>query len=200
MKALLPFFLSAALAAGEPAGQKNPTDPTDPTDQKKTTETTETGEPAPAEDHDKEMSAAMAKARETFPAAAAEAAKASLSLLPGIDSFLAKALFTGGGENPASEHLWIKHLSYDPASKTIAATLASSSPALPALRKGQQVTLPLARLSDWLLVRQGTAEGAFTVRLLRSRMTPAEREEHDARYPFDFPDPEEEPADPANTF
>ena len=44
----------------------------------------------------------------------------------------------------------------------------------------------LGRLSDWFYVVGDNAVGAFTVRLLRTRMTAEQRRAHDSHYPFRF--------------
>ncbi|MCI0359197.1 MAG: DUF2314 domain-containing protein [Planctomycetaceae bacterium] len=54
------------------------------------------------------------------------------------------------------------------------------------MQAGSLVSFPLERLSDWLYVVDGKAYGAFTVRLLRSRMSDEEKQEHDSHYPFEF--------------
>jgi uncharacterized protein YegJ (DUF2314 family) len=48
------------------------------------------------------------------------------------------------------------------------------------------VRFQLDRVSDWLVASNGMARGAYTVQLLRKRMTDSERREHDSAYPFRF--------------
>ena len=49
--------------------------------------------------------------------------------------------------------------------------------------------LPLGGISDWMYCIRDHVYGAFTVNLMRSRMNPNERAEHDAAWGLDFGDP-----------
>jgi uncharacterized protein YegJ (DUF2314 family) len=48
------------------------------------------------------------------------------------------------------------------------------------------VTFTDKDITDWLMIREGKAVGAYTVQVLRKRMSSQERAEHDAGYPFKF--------------
>lgn len=47
----------------------------------------------------------------------------------------------------------------------------------------------LSEVSDWMFAIEGKAYGAFTVNLLRSRMSPSERIDHDNAWQLDFGNP-----------
>ena len=49
--------------------------------------------------------------------------------------------------------------------------------------------MPLSEITDWMYVISGQAFGGHTVNLMRSRMSAAERKEHDAAWGLDFGDP-----------
>jgi uncharacterized protein YegJ (DUF2314 family) len=48
------------------------------------------------------------------------------------------------------------------------------------LKLGQEVLVPLERVSDWMAVDDGTLVGGFTLRVLRDRMPADERAAFDA--------------------
>ena len=64
--------------------------------------------------------------------------------------------------------------------------LLSKPASLKSVQVGQEVRFAPERITDWLCVEQGKAKGAYTVQLLRQRMTEEERREHDQSYPFSF--------------
>ena len=59
---------------------------------------------------------------------------------------------------------------------------------LKTVKAGDSVQMPLGSISDWMYAIEGEVYGAFTVNLLRSRMTPREREEHDNAWGLNFGD------------
>jgi uncharacterized protein YegJ (DUF2314 family) len=49
---------------------------------------------------------------------------------------------------------------------------------------GDSVVVTLSQVSDWLAVDGGRLIGGYSIRLLRSRMSPADREAFDSQVPF----------------
>jgi uncharacterized protein YegJ (DUF2314 family) len=128
---------------------------------------------------DAEMNAAIAQAQETLPTFWSRRQEEG-------DRFtgLLKVYFTDVGDEDAGEHMWVQvteHLS----DETVG-TLLSEPIWLKSVKGGETVRFPDKRITDWLYVQDGRAQGAFTIYLLRKRMTPDERREHDANYPFAF--------------
>ncbi|HUG10902.1 MAG TPA: DUF2314 domain-containing protein [Opitutaceae bacterium] len=128
---------------------------------------------------DPEMNAAIARAQETLPTFWAKRDEVR-------DRFtgLLKVYFTDVGDEDAREHMWVAVTEHRP-DETIG-TLLSEPIWLESVKGGDTVRFPDMRITDWLFVQDGRAQGAFTIRLLRTRMTPGERKAHDANYPFAF--------------
>lgn len=128
-------------------------------------------------ENDKEMNAAMEKARETFPEFIKVIDKESIPAM-------IKAYFDDSGAFEDGEHMWVTNIRID--GKIINGVLSSSPITVKKVKMGDKVSFPLKRLSDWLYVKNGKAYGAYTVNLLRNRMTEYERIQHDNNYPFKF--------------
>ncbi len=139
----------------------------------------------PVQSDDSEMNAAMQTAREKFPEFWREVSADYKRGIPALGGSMVKAYFDDPGGTPqGGEHMWVREVEYD--GKVITGTLADAPRHLRSIRSGEQVTFPIERLSDWFYVDGGKAIGAFTVRVLRSRMSDQERKEHDSQYPFRF--------------
>jgi len=82
------------------------------------------------------------------------------------------------------EHLWVRRIDFKDGS--ISGLLASSPQRVKSVKPGQTVSFPIERVSDWFYVLNGKIVGAFTIRLLRERMTFEERAAYDRGYPFSF--------------
>jgi uncharacterized protein YegJ (DUF2314 family) len=118
----------------------------------------------------REMGAAIAEAKTSFPAfwAKYDAAK------PGEGDFLVKAGMTDryGGK----EFIWMDVVSHTP--EKVVGRLANKPEYLDAsLRQGSQVEVNVADLSDWAYEKDGKFYGQYTTRVLLSRMTPSQRAE-----------------------
>lgn len=97
---------------------------------------------------------------------------------------MVKAYFHDAESTHGGEHMWVSEVDYD--GSTITGVLADRPRHLRSVQTGERVSFPLERLSDWFYVDDDKAVGAFTVRLLRTRMTEEERRVHDSHYPFQF--------------
>jgi len=133
---------------------------------------------------DQEMLSAMRKARDTFPDFKREVLKEYARIIPVFDTVLVKAYFYDEGIKQGGEHLWLNDIEFGDI--MISGTIVSSPSHLKSVRRGQNVQFPLERLSDWLYVFDGKAHGAYTVKLLRSRMADKELKDHDKDYPYSF--------------
>lgn len=80
--------------------------------------------------------------------------------------------------------MWVRDVEFD--GTNITGVLVDSPIQVQSVSVGERVTFPLAHLSDWLYVNGDNAVGAFTVRLLRTRMNEEQRLEHDSQFPFRF--------------
>ncbi len=133
---------------------------------------------------DAEMEAAMQTARDQFSdfwqAVTTDAQRA----VPMVSAPMLKVYFFDEDAPEDGEHMWVQEIDYD--GETVSGVLVSTPQQVRSVQAGQTVQFPLERLSDWLYAEEGVVVGAFTVKLLRSRMTDAERQQHDSHYPFRF--------------
>lgn len=142
---------------------------------------------------DPEMQGAMEKARTTFKYFWRELAWERRRIIPGLDLACVKAPFSDGEpipeptEHPQVEQMWITDVDFD--GREVSGTLINSPNWIKSVKEGDEVRLPLAEISDWMYALEGQVYGAYTVNLMRSRMQPRERAEHDAAWGFDFGDP-----------
>lgn len=133
---------------------------------------------------DPEMNAAMQTARSRFPEFWREVSKDYKRAIPALGGSMVKAYFNDVGAPTRGEHMWVRDVQYY--GKQITGVLSDTPRALRSVRSGDRVSFSLERLSDWFYVEDGKAVGAFTVRLLRNRMSAEQRREHDSHYPFRF--------------
>jgi uncharacterized protein len=133
---------------------------------------------------DAEMNAAMQTARDRFPEFWREVSADYKRVIPALGGSMVKAYFCDASAPQSGEHMWVSKVEYY--SKTITGVLADTPRQLRSVRAGERVSFPLERLSDWFYVDGGKAVGAFTVKLLRTRMNAEERRAHDSHYPFRF--------------
>jgi uncharacterized protein YegJ (DUF2314 family) len=133
---------------------------------------------------DEEMQAAMDLARARFPEFIRELSLDSRRAIPVLETAIVKAYFADADSTANGEHMWVSDVEWD--GERITGVLTSRPRHVASVEAGEEVDLPLERLSDWLYVVDGKAHGAFTVQLLRKRMSEAEKKEHDKHYPFKF--------------
>ncbi len=116
-------------------------------------------------------------------------------IVPAYDRATAKLAFIGPSKaskkEQAIEFMWVDDVNFD--GVELEGTLLNAPVELRGLRQGERVSLPLDQLSDWMLVRNGKAIGAFTVNAMRRRMTPRDRAAHDAAWGLEFGRPAMKP-------
>jgi uncharacterized protein YegJ (DUF2314 family) len=151
---------------------------------KQEAESTSTGRVIQVESDDAGMVAAMQEARDSFDEFWAEVSADYERAIPALDSAMLKVYFADEAAPNDGEHLWVSDVNFD--GSEISGVVDSEPLHLSYPKLGERVAFPLARLSDWLIVDDGRAKGAYTVQLLRGRMTESERTEHDSHYPFKF--------------
>jgi uncharacterized protein YegJ (DUF2314 family) len=123
---------------------------------------------------DPEMSAAMETARESLPDFWAVLADPQ----PGEEGFAVKIYYPypvepgqdANTEDPGGEYIWANEVVRN--GDLITATINNEPENLPDLAIGQQVTVPIARLMDWMYERDGKIVGGQTIRALLPRMQP----------------------------
>lgn len=140
---------------------------------------------------DEEMMEASAKARACFRFFWWQVASDFNRIVPAWDFSCVKAAFCDGEPGPDSpvEHMWVMELNFD--GENITGTLGSNPHWVKSVKEGDQVTIPLGEITDWMCAADDLVYGAFTVQLMRKRMEPEEREQHDGMWGLNFPDPDE---------
>ncbi|QDU92990.1 DUF2314 domain-containing protein [Lignipirellula cremea] len=140
---------------------------------------------------DPEMEQAAARARQTFRFFWRELAWEQRRIIPGLELAAVKAAFfdppeiqSQTPETPHVEHMWLMDVDFD--GRHLYGTLINSPHSLQTYAEGDQVTIPGMQISDWMYVISGNVYGGFTVDMLRSRMQPGERKQHDQAWGFDF--------------
>jgi uncharacterized protein YegJ (DUF2314 family) len=143
---------------------------------------------------DPEMQAAYQSARATFRYFWREVSWERRRIIPALDVACVKSPFSDGGkrsrpgDKPDVEHMWLGDV--DCNGWVVSGRLLNSPDALKSVKAGDEVRVPLDQISDWMFAINGEVYGAYTVNLMRSRMSPRERKEHDAAWGLDFGDPE----------
>ena len=94
-----------------------------------------------------------------------------------------------GKNNTEVEHVWIENIQFD--GITISGNLINRPIIVTDYRQGDLIRVDLCNIDDWMYVQVGKVYGAHTVQVIRSRMTPRERDSHDDEWGFDFCDPNE---------
>jgi uncharacterized protein YegJ (DUF2314 family) len=138
----------------------------------------------PVQAGDPEMESAMQTARDRFSDFWSVLSADYRRVIPVYAGAMAKAYFCDSDAPQSGEHMWVRQIDFD--GKMISAVLADRPRQIRGIRTGEPVSFPVGRLSDWFYVEDGQVVGAFTVRLLRTRMTDEQRQEHDSHYPFRF--------------
>jgi len=80
------------------------------------------------------------------------------------------------------EHIWLRDVAVVPGGYR--GKIGNEPVEIHGLKVGQEVVLPRADVSDWMAIDSNYLIAGYSVRLLRSRMSPAERGQFDARSGF----------------
>jgi uncharacterized protein YegJ (DUF2314 family) len=132
------------------------------------------------EEDDQEMNHAIEEARNTLP----QFTEAFTSNNPNHTLFALKMMFQDqvGG----FEHIWITDLAFDDgAFRGLVGNIPEYTIEVEA---GEEVRVDPEKISDWMYVDNGVLRGGFTLRVLRSRMSPQEREQFDSEIGFGIED------------
>jgi uncharacterized protein YegJ (DUF2314 family) len=120
---------------------------------------------------DRQMNAAMAKARATI-----EQFKGRLDSPPPSQTAASlKARFEDQGQ---IEHMWLDDVTY--AGGVFHGTIGNEPMLVTKWSFGDRVTVSVERVSDWMIADNGRLIGGWTIRVLRDRMSPQERADFDA--------------------
>jgi uncharacterized protein YegJ (DUF2314 family) len=138
---------------------------------------------------DPQMQQANERARSTFRYFWRELSWERRRIVPALDLAAVKAPFTDGqlGDDSPVQQMWISEVNFN--GREVGGVLLNSPNDLSSVSKGDAVRIPLGHLTDWMFAISGEVFGAFTVNLMRSRMSKRERQEHDSAWGLDFGDP-----------
>lgn len=142
---------------------------------------------------DPAMQQAYEQARANFRYFWREQAWERRRIVPALDLACVKAPFSDSnqaGSAPGKaevEEMWVSEIDFD--GEIVSGVLLNTPNWLKTVQAGDSVQIPLNQISDWMYAIQGNVYGAYTVNLMRSRMTPPERREHDRAWGLKFGDP-----------
>lgn len=122
-------------------------------------------------DEDALMNAAKDQAQKTFATFLGEMAAPHPNT-----HYSVKLMFQDGD---AVEHIWVNQLTYE--GGVLTGVVDNEPVNVKNVRLGQNVVVFVDRVSDWLILRDGKYLGGYTIRVLRDRMTPVEREQLDSQ-------------------
>ena len=128
-------------------------------------------------DDDPEMVAAMEKAKLSL----GQFIEAFASPKPSQVHFAVKVLIKDGERG---EFMWANAVQYSDGKFT--ATIGNDPDRVTTVKLGDTVTVSQSEIADWMYVDNSRLVGNFTLRVLRKRMTDAERSELDESVPFTF--------------
>jgi uncharacterized protein YegJ (DUF2314 family) len=144
---------------------------------------------------DPEMEQAYQNARETFKFFWRELFWEYRRIIPSFDLALVKLPLSdeknSQDENtqPPVEHMWINNINFD--GESIEGILINEPQLIQSVKQGDAIRAPFKKISDWMYSIQSQVYGAFTVKLLRSRMNKKERNRHDDVWGLIFADPQQ---------
>ena len=142
---------------------------------------------------DPEMEAAGRQARQTFRFFWREMTWERQRIIPALGMAAVKIRFEDppeareNADGPSVENMWVSDVEYD--GREIRGTLLNQPNWLTSVSEGDAVVAAPNRIVDWMYTLGERAYGGFTVQLLRSRMSPGERSQHDNAWGLDFGDP-----------
>jgi len=110
-------------------------------------------------------------------------------IVPALNVACVKVAFSqviDQGSEPTVEHMWINNILFD--GSAIKGTLINTPNELTNIENGDEVTIPLNQISDWLFSTREKTYGGFTIQAMRSEMNNKERKEHDKAWGLNFGD------------
>lgn len=111
-------------------------------------------------------------------------------IVPALDMACVKAPFfdpSPDDSRPEAEHMWLDEIEFD--GLVVSGVLLNQPNWVTSVSEGDQVSVPLSEISDWMYACLGKVCGGYTINVLRSKMDAAERAQHDEAWGFDFGDP-----------
>ena len=83
------------------------------------------------------------------------------------------------------EHIWLDNLQFD--GSTFVGNVSNIPADVPGLKEGDRASVGKHEISDWMIVADdGKLTGGYTIRVIRDRMSPAERADFDQQTGFQY--------------
>ena len=127
-------------------------------------------------EEDAEVNAAMQQAQDTI----GIFVTSLQSPKPTQSDFSIKARFISS--DGGVEHIWIVDVSYSDEGFT--GVINNVPVDVPEIEQGDNATVPVEDVSDWMFIEDGKLVGGYTIRVLRNRLSPEERERFDEETDF----------------
>ena len=86
------------------------------------------------------------------------------------------------------EHMWLNDVYFD--GERVCGVLVNDPNVLSNVKNGDEVSVPLEQISDWMFAIEGKTYGGFSVQAMRKAMSQSERAEHDEAWGLNFGDPD----------
>lgn len=83
--------------------------------------------------------------------------------------------------------MWVGEIGFD--GYEISGVLMNEPNHVDGISAGEQVSFPLAELSDWMYAIEEKVYGGFSIQVMRGDMSSAERKAHDSAWGLKFPTP-----------
>ena len=110
-------------------------------------------------------------------------------IIPGLSLAAVKSAYSDNPSDPNSpvEHMWANEVFFD--GVHISGTLINQPNQLSSVKQGDPIEFPFEQLGDWMYSYDDRVFGAYSVNLIRSKMSSGERRAHDKAWGLDFGDP-----------
>ena len=137
---------------------------------------------------DPKVTAAAKNAQESFRWFWYQVASDFNRIVPSASFSMIKAAFCDDFNDPDAsvEHMFVDSVFFD--GETIHGILRSDPNWVQSVKDGDEVTLTLDRVGDWICEAADVVYGGFAVQVIRSQMSPDERASHDEAWGLDFPE------------
>ncbi len=138
---------------------------------------------------DPEIEQASENARDTFRFFWKEVTLDYNRIVPALELACLKVPFSDDKDDPDSqvEHMWVSEVDFD--GVQIHGSLINSPNWLKSVKEGDSVSFKIKEISDWFCVLGGEAYGAYSVQVIRSRMSETELASYDESWGLKFPEP-----------
>ena len=142
-----------------------------------------------ADGEDEAMLKAFEQARKSFRYFWRELYWERLRIVPALSFACVKVAFSQELNGSTEvEHMWLNDVYFD--GERVCGVLVNDPNVLSNVKNGEQVSVPLEQISDWMFAIEGKTYGGFSVQAMRKAMSQSERAEHDEAWGLNFGDPD----------